>query len=68
MHARVLKFHIWIPHGKIADTSIFFFFFFFSFSGSYAPLKNQNEILSARYLKNYLSQGLKLGQVIGKDG
>ena len=20
MHARVLKFHIWIPHGKIADT------------------------------------------------
>ena len=25
VHARVLKFHIWIPHGKIADTLFFFF-------------------------------------------
>ena len=24
MHARVLKFHIWIPHGKIFDTRFFF--------------------------------------------
>ena len=24
MHARVLKFHIWIPHRKIADTPFFF--------------------------------------------
>ena len=24
MHARVLKFHIWIPHGKIADPYFFF--------------------------------------------
>ena len=24
VHARVLKFHIWIPHGKIADTRFFF--------------------------------------------
>ena len=24
MHARVLKFHIWIPHGKIADRCFFF--------------------------------------------
>ena len=31
VHARVLKFHIWIPHGKIADTRFFFFFFFFFF-------------------------------------
>ena len=23
VHARVLKFHIWIPHGKIADTHFF---------------------------------------------
>ena len=23
MHARGLKFHIWIPHGKIADTRSF---------------------------------------------
>ena len=26
VHARVLKFHIWIPLGKIADTYFFFFF------------------------------------------
>ena len=25
VHARVLKFHIWIPHGKIFDTRFFFF-------------------------------------------
>ena len=24
MHSRVLKFHIWIPHGKIADTQFCF--------------------------------------------
>ena len=24
VHARVLKFHIWIPHGKIADIRFFF--------------------------------------------
>ena len=23
MHARLLKFHVWIPHEKIADTYIF---------------------------------------------
>ena len=38
VHARVLKFHIWIPHGKIADL------YFFSCPSclpfwSYAPLK-----------------------------
>ena len=35
VHARVLKFHIWIPNGNIADTHVFFlcvcFFFFFFF-------------------------------------
>ena len=30
VHARVLKFHIWIPHGKIADARFFFVFFFLS--------------------------------------
>ena len=31
MHARVLKFHRWIPHGKIADTRCFFYFCFLFF-------------------------------------
>ena len=40
VHTRVLKFHIWIPHGKVADP----YFFFFSCPSylpfwSYAPLK-----------------------------
>ena len=26
VHARVLKFHIWIPHGKIFDAHFFFLF------------------------------------------
>ena len=39
VHARVLKFHIWIPHGKIAD--LYFFFSCPSYPPfwSYAPLK-----------------------------
>ena len=52
VHARVLKFHIWIPHGKIVDARFFFFFFFF-FScpsylpfWSYAPLKKKKRMKS----------------------
>ena len=32
MHARVLKFHIWIPHGKIVDTCFFLLLLFFFLS------------------------------------
>ena len=43
VHARVLKFHIWIPHGKKADTRFIYLFFFSCPSylpfWSYAPLK-----------------------------
>ena len=41
VRARVLKFHIWIPHGKIADTRFFFFLSCPSYLPfwSYAPLK-----------------------------
>ena len=55
VHARVLKFHIWIPRGKkIADPYFFSCLSYLPF-WSYALSKNQNEILSARYLKKYLS-------------
>ena len=47
VHARVLKFHIWIPHGKIADP-YFFLVRIISLSGVMPLWKNQNEILSAR--------------------
>ena len=65
VHARVLKFHIWISHGKIADP-YFFLVRVISLSGvmllwkkKKKKKKNGNEILSARYLKRYLSQGLQ---------
>ena len=54
VHARVLKFHIWTPHGKIADL-YFFLVRVTSLSGVTPLWKNQNEILSARYLEKYLS-------------
>ena len=38
VHARVLKFHIWIPHGKIADPVFFSCPSYLPF-WSYAPLK-----------------------------
>ena len=54
VHARALKFQIGIPHGKITDQ-----YFFLSELSPFLELcpfeKNQNEILSARYLKMYLS-------------
>ena len=54
VYARVLKFHIWISHGKIADRMFFSCPSYLPFR-SYALWKNQNEILSARYLEKYLS-------------
>ena len=59
VHVRVLKFHIWIPHRKIADP---YFCSSPSYAPfwSYAPFKNEIEILLARYLKNYLSLGLDI--------
>ena len=38
VHARVLKFHIWIPHRKIADTCFFSCLSYHPF-WSYAPLE-----------------------------
>ena len=40
---RFLKFHIWIPHGKVADTC-FFLVLVTSLSGVMPLRKNQNEI------------------------
>ena len=39
VHARVLKFHIWIPHGKIADTCLFSCPSYLPSIWSYASLK-----------------------------
>ena len=65
VHARVLKFHIWIPHGKIADL------YFFSSPNylpfwSYAPSKKIGmKSCQQDISKSILARGLKLGQLIG---
>ena len=50
VHARVLKFHIWIPHGKVADTR--FFCSSYRPFWSYSPLKkSERNLMHARVLK-----------------
>ena len=57
VHARVLKFYIWIPRGKIADRV--FYFLSYALLWNYAAFKNEMGIFLARYLK-YLSYGLDI--------
>ena len=51
VHARVLKFHIWILHGKIAD-HMFLLVQDISLSGV-MPLQIENEICGMPYLMNH---------------
>ena len=51
VHAGVLKFHIWIPHGKIADM-FFFLVRVISLSGVMPLWKNAKEIWCMPYLMN----------------
>ena len=50
VHAKVLKFHIWIPHGKIADT--FYLVRVISLSGDVPLWQNLKEIWCLPYLVN----------------
>ena len=59
VHPRVLKFYIWIPHGKIADTH-FFLVRVTSLSGVMPLWKNQNEIWCMPYLVNHACQGFEI--------
>ena len=66
VHARVLKFHIWIPHGKIADPHFF--------SCPKIPFlelcpfeKIRTKPCQQDISKNIWARGLKLGQLIGED-
>ena len=51
VHARVLKFHIWIPHGKIADPYFFLPFW------SYAPLKTSEWKLVSKISRKLFELG-----------
>ena len=67
VHARVLKFHVWIPHGKIADPWVFFCPSCLPF-WSYASLKKSEwNLVSKISQKSIWTRGLKLGQLIGND-
>ena len=65
LHARVLKFHIWIPHGKIADP----YFFFLSELSPFLEFCPFEKIRMKSCQQDILKSiwGLKLGQLIGDD-
>ena len=68
MHARVLKFHIWIPHGKIADPCFFFFLFELPPFLELCPFeKIRMNSCQQNISKSIWARGLKLGQLIGDD-
>ena len=67
VRARVLKFHIWIPRGKIADPCFFSCQSDLPFWG-YAPLKtSEQKSCQPDISKSILARGLNLGQLIGDD-
>ena len=56
VHARVLKFHIWIPHGEIADPYYFSCLGYLPF-WSYAPLKNSEWNLVSKISRKVFELG-----------
>ena len=63
----VLKLHVWIPHGKIANA-------YFWFSLNYLPLLNYGPLTNkemkfckCRISKNIIARNLKLVMLIGDD-
>ena len=66
VHARVLKFLIWIPHGKIAD-HIFFLSKLPPLLALYPFEKIRMKSCQQDISKSIWARGLKLGQMIGND-
>ena len=63
----VLKLHVWIPHGKIADA-----YFWFSLNYlpllNYGPLTNKGMIFcKCRISKSIIARNFKLVMLIGDD-
>ena len=67
VHARVLKFHIWISHGKIADLYFFFLSELSPFLELYLFEKIWMKFCQQDISKSIWARGLKLGQLIGDD-
>ena len=66
VYASVLKFHLWFPHGKIADQ--FFFLSELSPFLELCPFENISmKSCQQDISKSTWARGLKLGQLIGDD-
>ena len=63
----VLKLHVWIPHGKIADTYFWFSLNYLPLS-NYGPLTNKGmKFCKCRISKSIIARNLKLVMLIGDD-
>ena len=69
IHVRdtVLKLHVWIPHGKIADAYIWFSVNYLPLL-NYSPLTNKGmKFCKCRISKSIIARNLKLAMLIGDD-
>ena len=69
IHVRdiVLKLHVWIPHGKIADIYFWFSLNYLPLS-NYCPLTNKGmKFCKCRISKSIIARNLKLVMLIGDD-
>ena len=69
IHVRdiVLKLHVWIPHGKIADAYFWFSLNYLPLS-NYGPLTNKGmKFCKCRISKSIIARNLKLVMLIGDD-
>ena len=69
IHVRdiVLKLHVWIPHGKIADAYFWFSLNYLPLS-NYSPLTNKGmKFCKCRISKSIIAGNLKLVMLIGDD-
>ena len=63
----VLKLHVWIPHGKIADAYIWLSLNYLPLL-NYGPLTNKGmKFCKCRISKSILARNLKLVMLIGDD-
>ena len=69
IHVRdiVLKLHVWIPHGNIADAYFWFSLNYLPLS-NYGPLTNKGmKFCKCRISKSIIARNLKLVMLIGDD-
>ena len=69
IHVRdiVLKLHVWIPHGKIADAYFWFSLNYLPLS-NYGPLTNKGmKFCKCRISKSIIARNLKFVMLIGDD-